>query len=334
MARPTLDFDYRRRFDPTRKPTWRYDKVQRSLDAQEPLHPTRDDVHTQELRRYYQTKRQLQARIADQDKVDDALAARYQDLWAAEKIWRGGDNARERYHLESNILARRTPAEIADRVSTSPEAIICYEKVFFNVVDRLKARDYISSQVLGPTFMSGLSSRSMAITFKYFAYFAGPHVLDLIADGFTDEIASPMEPSELSQWIDRQFRSRIRTNAMVGITFFEPTSYNIRTLLEGFQGLLSLSHKEMSQTGDDNVINRAIQGFIAQAPAPKGDDADKLPSRPGPSYGGGAVEPRVGELELIALGKPVPRLEYYGDTWDDPKKRRLDKPTTQPGPAN
>jgi len=302
--------------------------VQRSLDDGIPLHPKRDDEHVHRLRHYYQIKRQLQRKIVDNDKLDSELAARFRHIWAAEKIFREGAEHRTRYGVESNILARRTPEEIATRAKTDPLAIVFYEKVFFNVVDRLDSRDYIAAQVLAPAFMAGLSSKSLAMASKYFGYFAGPHALDLISDGFTDEISAPHEPSELSQWLDRQFRSRIRTSAMVGITYMDPTNYNIRTLLEGFQGLLSLSNKEMTQTGDDNVINRAIQVFVSQVPVPRGDNADKLPARPGPSYGDGAVEPRVSELELIAEGKPTPRLEFYGEGWGDPKTRNRDKPNT------
>lgn len=329
MGRPKLDYDYRRKYDLTRSPAWRYDRVQRRMADGKPLHPQRDDQYTHILRRFYQAKRKLQAQIENPEDLKDELCARFTYVWNADNIFQLGSDHRVRYELEANILSRRSVKEIATKCQVEPQTVQFYEAMFFNVVDKLDARSYIAGTVLGPAFMAGLSSKSLELTAKYFGYFAGPHVLDHILDAFTNEINPPHEPSEISQWLDRQFRSRIRTSAMIGITFMDPKDYNIRTLLEGFQSLLSLSNREQSQTGDDNVLNRAIQTFVNLSPVPLGDDADRLPARPGLIYGDGAVEPRIREIEQVSRGQTPQLLELYTQPgWDNPALRNISNAKT------
>ncbi len=327
MARRKIDYQYRQKYDPTLRPSWRYDRVQRRIEAGKPLDPRMDDKLMHDLRRYLLVRSQIQRRIEDPDELDNYMAGRFTHIWGADRIFRLGRDARTRFILESQLLTDFDRADMAHRARCSVEAVDIYEKLFFNVSDKLTARDYIAAQVLDPVFMAGLPSKTPEMVCKYFAYFGGKHVLELVMNGIADEMPIPNEPSELSSWIDRQFRTRLRTTAMVGITWFDVTSYNIRTLIEGFQSLLSLSHKEHSQTGDENIIVRAVQQFININPAAKGDEADKLPARPGPVYGGGAVEPRVREIELLADGQDAPLLAKYQDgAWVDPKTRRRDQP--------
>jgi hypothetical protein len=318
-GRPIVDYDYRRRFDPARSPAWRYERVKLALKRQRPLHPKRDDELTKTLRNYYTAKERLGRQLDDTDDLEDELSARFKYVWCADRIFALGSHHRLRYELEASILARRTIEDIADRYALEQQTVNFYEKCFFNVTDKLAARSYIASTVLAPAFMAGLSAKSLEMTAKYFGYFGGPLVLDLVMDAFTDDIRSPQEPSEIGQWLDRQFKSRIRTSAMIGITYLDPSNYNIRTLLEGFQGLLSLSQRERSQTGDDNIINQAIQIFANQHRMPVGDAADKMDYRPGPMYGNGAVEPRIQELMVVASGERVPDLEVYNqESWEHP----------------
>ncbi len=69
--RPKFDASYLRRHDPTRKPTWRYDKVMRRLAADRPLHPKSDDADMHLLRQYLIQKARLERRGADQEDLKE-----------------------------------------------------------------------------------------------------------------------------------------------------------------------------------------------------------------------------------------------------------------------
>jgi hypothetical protein len=301
--------------DSRRPPAWRYERVQQLLADIMPPHPARDDAIVRAMRKYYIAKRRLQSFIEDDYVLQQELAGRYRHLWAADRVYYSGRTDRTRYGLEAQILARVEYEDISRDTGMSVEAIDTYEKVFFNVRDRLDQRGYIAGTVLLDAFMSGLSGRTQELTAKYFGYFGGPVVLQLVMNGVDGSIPKPVEPSDTSRWLDHQFRHVFRTSAVIGATFLEPTNYNVRTLFEGYQSLLSLGYREQSSGGDDNVINQALEVFVKQHPIPLGDKADKLPHRPGPLYAGGMVEPRVHEVAAVHSGKSVPALEHYGNQW-------------------
>jgi len=56
--------------------------------------------------------------------------------------------------------------------------ISLYERIFFNVNEKLKNRDYIMTCVIGPSVHSGLSDRDFDLLWKLFGYLYGPVVLN------------------------------------------------------------------------------------------------------------------------------------------------------------
>lgn len=315
MPRKKLDYSYFSRFDPRRSPTWRYQRAQRLLSGVEAPHPERDDADIRALRKYYLIKRRLRQRFDDESRLEHELSAQFGYLWAADRIFFEGRSDRVRYAVEAMLLARTPVDEIADFAAVEPATITVYERMFFNVADRLDNKNYIGSVVLMDAFMSGLSNRTREITAKYFGYYAGPVVLRLILDGFDGSMPEPSAPADVSRWLDHHYRLVYRAISAISVVFTEPNNYNSRSLWEGYQQLLSLGYREQSVGGEDNVINQALEVFVRQNPIPLGDEADRLSHRPGPVYAGGAVEPRVSEIMRLQQGKVPPALNYYGDSW-------------------
>jgi len=315
MPRSKLDYSYFFDNDPRRSPAWRYERVQRLLSSGKPPHPTRDDQHIQELRRYYLTKQRMRRSITDEYELNVQLAAKFGPIWCADRIFFNGRSDRTRYGLEALLLTRSDNLYIADESTVPPEAVDAYEAYFFNIRDRIDNRQYIASMVLMDAFMSGLGNRTNEMTAKYFAYYGGPIVLRLVCDGQDGAVLAPTRPDETERWLDGTYRHVQRAVANVGVAFMEPTTFTIRTLMEGYQSLLSLSYREQNVGGDDNVINQAMELFVKQNRVPLGDSADKLSRLPGPVYAGGQVEPRVSELLKLASGAVPPTLASYGDDW-------------------
>jgi len=287
-------------------------------------HPKRDDQWIKVLRKYLLAKKRLQQTYEFEYDWQYELADRYHSLWCAERIYSAGEEQRLRYELEASLLARVSNKDIADRYGIDEQTVEYYEKLFFNVVDKLDQRSYIAGTVLAQAFMSGLSNRTPEMMAKYFGYFAGPVVLYLILDAFDGAIPNPTQPTDIKRWLEHQFRLRMQANAVVGVTYLDASSYNISTLIEGYQMLLSLQYREKSTGGDDNTINHAVRVFTQQEPVLVGTQARQLPHRPGPAYAHGAVEPRVHELESVATGHaPAGLLAYNDPGWQDPSKRRL-----------
>lgn len=315
-AKSRLDYGFATRHDPRRLPTWRYERVQYLISSGKPPHPRRDDKLIRVLRNFYMDQRRWQEKLDDDIELQIQLAAKYRYLWEADRIFFGGRSDRTRFGVESMILARQPDEEIAESCGTTPEAIELYEQIFFNVRDKLDNRNYIASKVLLDAFMSGLSNRTHESTAKYFGYFGGPIILKLVLDGVDNSTVIPTEPSDTTTWLDHQYRRLMRTIANIGLTYTQPTNFNIRTVIEGYQALLSLDYREQTSRGEDNPIRQALHMLLSVKPAPKGDEADKLPKRPGDVYAGGYVEPRVHELDAASRGATVEALDQYDETWN------------------
>jgi hypothetical protein len=315
MARKALDYTFASTYDTRRAPAWRYERVQRLLASSNPPHPRRDDQLTKELRQYYITKRRYRNVLEDDHELQNVLGAKFGPIWIADRIFFGGRSDRARYGVEAMLLAGESDEAIAEANGATPAAINLYEQLFFNVRDRLSNYNYIASIVLMDAFMSGLGNRTPEMTAKYFGYFGGPVILRVILDGFDAAVPRPTEPTEVLPWFDGVYRRFTRVITNIGLGFMEPTNFNIRTLVEGYQSLLSLDHREATSRGEDNPIRQALSVFINRFPLPRGDAADKLPHRPGITYAGGHVEPRVSELNSLQSGHDVVSLKKYSDDW-------------------
>lgn len=327
--KPTLG--YYRTHDPLRQPNWRYERALELVSHQLHPHPERDDAIVRQVYRYIRQKRLLQTQYVLESDLNHVLAEKFNSLWHADRLYSAGNDHRVRFQVEAMILARQTDEEIAPTMGATEEAVDAYEQVFYHVRDRIDQRNYIASVVIGDTFMSGLANKTSEMVAKYFGYFAGPLVLKTILDAFDDDRAMPEEPHDIISFLEHLFRRRIQTSAVVGMTYFDPTNYNIRTLIEGYQMLLSLQYRERAVGGDQNVISQAIDLFSRMSPSPVGTEHSDLPAVPGPVYAQGAIEPRVSELAEMSDGKaPAALLEYNDPAWKSPLERRRDGEADKP----
>ena len=307
------------RYNPNLSPSWRYERVIRLIDNNEPLHPRFDDAFIRRYRKYRIESLKVNKKRSDPMIRNCALGEQYEAMWCADSIFLDRNEDRSRWQIDAMILARIPYNVIADSAGVDPAAISLYEKIFFNVEERINAKRYIGAVVLQNCYMSGLAHRTHELTAKYFGYFGGPLLLSLVLDAEHEGYTIPEEPHEVDRYLDNLFKTRLRTTSVVGAQFLEPTNFNFRPLIEGYTSLLSLAYKENSNQGDDNIINQAIEIFANAHPMPKGDEASRMQTRPGRLIAGGAIEPRVEEVGQMAKGKNLPDLFQFGDDWTPPE---------------
>jgi hypothetical protein len=170
--------------------------------------------------------------------------------------------------------------------------------------------------------MAGLANRSPELTAKYFWYFGGPLILNLILDAFDNYLPAPREARELSGWLDHQVRLRLKTQTLVSTTFLEPNNYNVRTLMESYIALTALQQKEQSEAGDDNLVNKAVELFLKTTQIPIGNIADEILVKSPKPYSELEITPRVAHNRAIAQGNTVPLLQdHASESWVSPKDR-------------
>jgi len=311
--------------DPRRKPLWRYERAVAIVTNFEAPHPRFDDDIVRILRDFTLLREKLVSQGKSERMVDETLRHKFPILWKADRIFANGRTDRTRYGLEAYILTGAPFERIADSMAIETPVVDMYEKCFFHVTDRLKAKNYIASEVLGNAFMAGLVNKSQETTAKYFAYFGGEMVLDIVLDAFSSGIARPTDAVGLMDWIDDSYKLRLRTQGLIGATFMEPTNYNIRSILEGYHALIALQSRENSDAGNENVVSKAVDVFLSMGEVPIGVPADKLLEEQKKVYANLEVTPRASHRLAIASGQVVDAITNFADpNWESPKTRELE----------
>ena len=112
------------------------------------------------------------------------LAMAY-ELWDEEGFNIGRSNAM-RYEIEARLLAGESFESIAKRSGLSQNVLKYYERLFFNVTDRLDNKMYIFHVAIGDTLHRGMTDRDYAVIWKLYAYVRGSTMLDFLISTFND----------------------------------------------------------------------------------------------------------------------------------------------------
>jgi hypothetical protein len=79
--------------------------------------------------------------------------------------------------VEGYLLGRARPEEVGDYTGIPAEAVMWFEKLFFNVVPRLRHETYIVTVVLGREVHHGLMERDVPLLWKMIGYAMGHRTL-------------------------------------------------------------------------------------------------------------------------------------------------------------
>src|SRR5262249_37206072 len=146
---------------PLRPPDWRWLRAADLWDqGDQPSEPW-DEAWVRRALRLY---RELQ-----QGK-DPQPGKRTADLWQSYRLYSG--ESLLPWEAEAGLRVE-PPAKVAAKCGVPPQILHAYEKVFFNVRDRLEARGYIINVVLGGDLLARLRDNDLGRNLKLFAYGAG-----------------------------------------------------------------------------------------------------------------------------------------------------------------
>lgn len=108
-----------------------------------------------------------------------------------ERIWPGMQQAetlanqcvpdpRQRWEVEARLLAGEDDASIAARCTLTPASVGWFEALYFNVRDRLAARDWIAIRAIGRGLWDGFTLSDLGGVWRALGYYGGPAALDVI----------------------------------------------------------------------------------------------------------------------------------------------------------
>ena len=115
--------------------------------------------------------------------------------------------------VEARLLARQTVEEVAALCGLSVEAVIAYEKIFFQVLDRLEAFIFIIPEAIGiPLGNDELREEDSEKFIKLYAYQKGPMFLEIVLRYFRNgvQIPEPLDQASRAELMEAALMLKVR----------------------------------------------------------------------------------------------------------------------------
>ena len=295
-------------FNPFRSPRWRYERVLELVDRPGRTLPFSrlDDVTVRRARNFFILWRR--GRRGNEMDLSRAFCEDRGMYYAFLLDERHDEDIRK--FVEARLLAGQSDEEIADKLCTVPEAIDAYEKLFFNVRDRLEHHDWIVRQIITPAasrFSSEEPLRNHELTLKFFGYFAGSVVLDAIISGWGG-FDKPQQVTAIGNMFDKQMLFSIRQKSAAAARVFEVNRYNVMQLFETHGKLIELERNSESAGQVKSAIEQNIMAMVSEVQWTAGSIDSNAHRTSGSmlEFDGMAAELRDDELmEVAAGGRPT-----------------------------
>lgn len=329
------------KYSPFRPTSWRYDRIVELLGAEgHNRFPIRnvDDFETAHGYSFIKKWEHI-ASNCPANLLQDKLAELFPDdpaLYYAYDIFLRPESDPCRIGIEARLLARQTDNTIAKALCIyDPKTIDWYEKLFFNVRDRLESTDYISKQVIGNMLGKGglEDPQNYGLSAKFFGYFGGEVMLEFVLNGIDRNIAPPREGDRIVDYADAFVESMVRGRSMLVAQQFQVDTYKIIPLLELHAKLIEEHNKAKMASGPKSQLEDVVSALVCAVPWSVGQNREQMLAQTplGNYISGSAVEPRSADLLRIAAGEEVPHLLELKDSKlpEAKKKRDPDEYTQQ-----
>ncbi len=310
-----------RHLDPQRLPSWRSDRVMALLsggDRPQRASPRDDNF----VRSYLRLLRDYQLAVArgreevarSRGSLEDApsimrLFGRHYGPWYAHRIHYDPDGE-WRALWQARILARDSDDEIAARFGTKPAVAFWYEKLYFDVRDRLDRPDWVLKTILemssakSSTGDGGGSEARRDLIYQYFAYCGGSHALDAVFSGFPAGV--PARKADMASWFDSVFKHKVKVRAATALSTLKSNKLSLLQLLKLGLGVLDINNR----AGEDEQWRSSLKAAVADLMKElrREQRVRQKTSQTSERHYQGAVELQTKEEMLMAAGQASPDL--------------------------
>jgi hypothetical protein len=293
--------------NPFREPSWRHQRILELIERDPPGRvSSRDDEWVREYRRFMG-----KIRRAEDAESQMALFPKYPGQFLA-YLFHHQPDKEWRWLLQARILTGTDFESVARRMMTIPSAVFWYEKMFFNVEDRLEADDYIVKMVIGKPEDRILSSRDGVISdmqeqinYKLFGYFGGTLLLDVMFSGFLKRRPKPERVDQVDDWQNQSWTTMIGRKALSAARHFQVNKYNVMQLFE-LQARIIEAAK--SAGGSITEFERNVAAVLNEIPWELNEARKQRLGESQKTFNVTAVEPRASEMMELAQGRSPRKL--------------------------
>lgn len=263
-----------------------------------------------------------------QDEAEEGIVlVRNEDLYWAYDIYQDDGNA-YKSELEARLLSRADHEAIASHVGVSTETVKLYEKLFYNVEEKLDTSGYVYHTAIGREMHRGFTEREFDKLWKWYAYTYGPLMLDSLL-GQSVEATRPGTPSEIkAAWKDDGMGSVIRKQAIAARTM-PVNQFTQVDLLHIWTKFVEIEKSAEAASGGGSALIANVEAFLELMPTMLVGKRVKDTEFPGlEKYDAAGHELRTHELMMIATGEAPPGLE---DTLKNLKYPEMSHEKTEQG---
>lgn len=278
------------RFNVFRQPDWRWERVANLLDQYPQGRCSVRDEHA--VKQAYNFVRRLRARH-DPDQREELLREN-PGLFNAYMIReQTAENPARALIMEARLLAGQGFADIAHKLYTSVDTVRWYEHLFFDVVQYLDCRDWITRNILLPAIMRQhraltnpllqqdvdsnhtvagkrfqeppIVQPSLDSSLKLFAYLGGPILLDLMLTGSLVG-RTVMSQDDMEGWLDEHWALSIRRRSAPAALLLPIDKSNVMKLFAIHARIREIDRLARSSHMQESTMEQCIQAFLDDIP--------------------------------------------------------------------
>lgn len=226
--------------------------------------------------------------------------------------------------VEARLLAGQSNEDIALRVNMPPAGVEWYERIYYNVRDRLQATDYIHQIVLkdahNRTRLNNISRETAA---KLMGFNHGPAALEVIISACDQGLLKPGYGASLVDYLEKMYEFLLIQRVQHVAQFAEIGEHNMQFLMEAHSRMRALRQQSQG-IGGQQTTDVAVLAALQQALGFRiGESISDQPNDPRLAYMNGAAELRARELQKLSQGEQLmPPDEFSKFTLPKPKKKR------------
>lgn len=256
---------------PLRPPDWRWLRVNVYRDASRTMPRSRRDRLTNHLIRF------LNDWHACRDQFDkDDLKVEYEELAVAHNMYSCETGASSKWELESRLLANEETSSICSKLSLRPETVDIYEKVFFNVKDRLQNRSWIINCVIGRSIHVGLTDRDFDLLWKMYGLFSGKFMLDLVTGKLGLKMQHAGSEAEALSMMREANEAQATMRASTALAVTPINGFTAAPMIQVEQAYRQIA-KDAAGVESTQVIMQKVNGVLSGLPWSVGAGTIKHP---------------------------------------------------------
>jgi hypothetical protein len=299
---------------PLRPPDWRWLKVKAYRRANRELSRFKNDRYVFEAHRFNERLEESTEAWQAEELCDEN-----ESLFFAYSFYSTEGRESNRWELEARLLSKEDYASIATKLGCTVETVDLYEKLFFNVSDRLDSVGWVINSVIGRSIHTGLNERDYDLLWKMYGYLGGPYMLDLVIKRLGINKQRPSSEQEASLFMADALPIQATMNASKAMVVNPVNNFTAVPVMQVEQTYRQIQKDVASGNSVDivmNGLNKVFQslfwstgsGTIKHQTLPSMKEVDVQ-----------AVELRASEMIQVAAGQIV-NTELDGVRLPEPEK--------------